>query len=137
MTRAEIEAWVHLLQPGDEVAVGGYGRDRTMIGIVTKVTPSGIVRTKDHGSFKTKNHYSDNYEYVDGFGSYKTIEPFTPELYAIAKSNMEKIRREAMEQRAISKAQDLALRIGWNKIRITYDQAVKLIAIFESGESDA
>ena len=133
MTRAEIEAWVKSLQPGDEVAVGGLGRYNTMIGVVEKVTPSGIVKTKDHGNYKLKNvtNLNGEYEFVHGHGHYKHIEPWKPGLYGIAKSNMEKIRREAMEQKAISEAQDLALRIGWNKMRITYDQAVKLIEIFE------
>lgn len=137
MTREGIEAWVHSLRPGDEVAVGGWGQDRTVIGIVTKVTPSGIVRTENHGSYKLKNctNISGEYKYVHGLGTFNHIEPWTPGLYEIAKSNTERFKREMSESKVILKAKDVVYAALWGHKKITYEQAVKLIAIFEGSEN--
>ena len=126
VTRAELADWVMSLKPGDEVAVLGWGAENIRIGIVTKVTPTGIVRTENHGSFKLSNRYPR----VDGFGNFNSIEPFTPETHERAVKNMQRLKQKRIEEMAIREAKDLAYRISYGRVEITYEEAKQLIAMF-------
>ena len=119
------EEWVKTLKPGDEVAVMNY--DFVKIGVVERVTPSGIVRTKKHGSYK-KSRYSDH---IASYGdrSFSSIKPLTPELRERAEENMRKIAQEQLVKSTISKAYNIAYDIVYRRISLSYDMAKKVIEL--------
>lgn len=93
MTREELREWVAALKPGDVVIHKRWYNHLSKL-TVTKVTPSGIVRTEGGVSFKLSD-YSDN---VYRRGNYDgEIVPATAELLEEAEQQI--LEREAKVQR--------------------------------------
>lgn len=123
MTREELREWVATLNPGDVVIRKTCYNHLSKL-IVTKVTPSGIVRTEGGASFKLSD-YSDNvYERGSRGGE---IVPATAELLEEAEQqNLEmkaKVERERKVRTAVHK---MSLANTWN---IPYKFAVEFLEL--------
>lgn len=93
MTREELREWVAALKPGDVVIHKRWYNYLSKL-TVTKVTPSGIVRTDGGASFKLSDYLDNVYER----GKYDSeIVPATAELLKEAEQQI--LEREAKVQR--------------------------------------
>lgn len=100
MTREELREWVAALKPGDVVIHKRWNNYLSKL-TVTKVTPSGIVRTEGGASFKLSN-YSDNvYERGSRYGE---IAPATAELLEEAERQILELEAKVQRERKVRAA---------------------------------
>ena len=120
--------WVFALKPGDKV-IKSYGWESNIleVGIVKKVTPSGIVRLKDGTSFRKSNRSYD----VIGYGNYGGhILPVTNELLEQAQKQDKKRAEEEQQRQIINKALKTVDSIHFDR-NITYEFASEFLTLFD------
>ena len=101
---------------------------------VSKVTPSGIIRTEEGISYRPIK-YSSSYS-EDGRRGNSTIAPYSEELERqVAEYRKERERKQEARQtieKAISACFDMA---DWNG-RMSYETAVKILAVYDEWKKE-
>ena len=129
--REKMSNWVKSLKPGDEVIFYGFMDRPEKVLTVSKVTPSGIVRTNG-GSFKQASYGSSVFRYGGGFGS---ILPYTEETAKKAREHEGAVKAEENKQKLIRYAKVVCYDLCYGKREMTTDIAWAILDIVKEGES--
>lgn len=123
MTREELREWVAALKPGDVVIHKTWNNHLSEL-IVTKVTPSGIVRTEGGASFKLSDYSDIVYERGNRINE---IVPATAELLEEAEHQI--LEREAAIKRGRKVRAAVYMMRGANTEKIPYEFAVEFLEL--------
>lgn len=130
MTREEWKRWAMSLKPGDKVIVEDW--DMIKVAVVEKVTASGRVNT-NKGVF-----YQDTcWEHYKGYGKTRgNLVPATEELIEKAEKSAKERAEQYRKSRTIESAKDLAYKLRYGEIEMTYELAVDLIDLVSKHKKD-
>ena len=128
MNREQTLAWGKNLKPDDKLIVRSYGF--VCIGTVKKVTPSGWVVTKEHGTYAVgswRDWYSER-------GGSREIIPYTEEMAALAIRQEEEREKSRMINKTIREARNIAYDWAHGNRHIDYELALKILEIANKTE---
>lgn len=139
-TKAEAEAWIASLKPGDKViqAETGCGSELgSPMAVLTikKVTATGIVRTEEGLSFQ-QNRYS-SLAYVCGHGG--TNGAIVPYDYALAEKAEECQRKKQAaeeERRILRDAKNICWEIAYGKKPLSLSLAKTIIKSYKEKNNE-
>lgn len=103
------------------IKIKGFRREPVAVLTVTKVTPTGIIRTAEGESFKP--WYS---------GEYTEITPYTEELAAQALEYQRRQEEEQARRKAISEARQACRVMADRGSTLPYEVAVELLEVYEA-----
>lgn len=126
MTKDEWKEWAMSLRPGDRVIYKNWN-GVAGIAIVSKVTPTGIVRT-DRGSFAQRPYFD---HYIGVGKTWGNIVPLTPELEAEALDVMRREAEAKERKMTITKSGNIAYEFWISREKISYELAAELIELYD------
>lgn len=132
-TGFDAAAWVKSLKEGDKVIRSSFGLCPSLeVLTVTKVTPSGIVRTTN-GSYKF-----DGYKTVEQYGKCYTahgkIIPVSQELLLEVATQEKKKEEEYRKKSVIREAQSLCKEVYCSYRIMSYEQAEQIVKILKDSK---
>lgn len=129
-SKEEALKWISELKPGDKVIQLNGLNNPVGVLHIAKVTPSGIVRTKENLSFQ-QSKWTDCF-HVRGIADARgEIVPNNETLAKTARENQERIAAEKAKAAKISKAKNLCYELAYGKKRMTLELAEAIIAACE------
>lgn len=138
-TREDGIAWAQSLKPGDKVFLADkYRKDKLeRVLMVKKVTPSGIVRTKEGMDFKQDTHFFSESFDVCGYGKTRgRIVPYTEERAKQYEAQRRRTEQEQEEMQLIMTAQSICRSFCENRRWMAVETARKIIEIAEETDCD-
>ena len=123
--------WIAEIAPGDEVILkGGWKNNPVGVLRVTKVTPTGIIRTEEKLSFQQVRWTSRFW--VKGIAdTHGEIVPYDDTLANEAREYQARIAAENMRKAKLNKAKTLCYELAYGKRQMTLALAETIIAACE------
>lgn len=123
--------WIAEIAPGDEVIhKGGWNNKPVGVLRVTKVTPSGIIRTEEKLSFQ-QVRWTTRF-WVKGIAdTHGEIVPYDDTLANEAREYQARIAAENMKKAKLNKAKTLCYELAYGKRQMTLALAETIIAACE------
>ena len=132
MTHEEAVAWVKSLKPGDKVIGYNWPNSPCRIITVTKVTPSGIVRT-DFGSYKVAQYGITCGSFGEGGYAIK-IGAYNDEDAAAALRYMEQMKEARRRNDTVRRAKVIGYAWYCGNKPLSYEQAEAILKLAESDQ---
>lgn len=130
-TKEAAQEWVSKLAPGDEVLYLDHWGEPFCVLHVAKVTPTGIVRTKEKRSFQ-QHKWARSFFVNEIAGTYGRIVPYDETLANEANELQKRIAAENVKKAKLNKAKTLCYELAYGKRQMTLALAEAIIEAFEA-----